>query len=57
MVLLAVFVIAGCGGGGGGSSADVPDGFESLTGDGWTLAYPAGWEVAAVVGSRLALGP
>ena len=56
-MLLAALVIAGCGGGGGGSSADVPDGFKSLTGDGWTLAYPAGWEVSEVDGSRLAQGP
>jgi hypothetical protein len=56
-VLFAALVIAGCGGGGGGSSADVPDGFKTLTGDGWTLAYPATWEVSEVNGSRLAQGP
>ena len=56
-VLFVALVLAGCGGGDGGSSADVPEGFRTLAGDGWTLAYPAGWEVSEVDGSRLAQGP
>jgi hypothetical protein len=56
-VLLVALVIAGCGGGGSGSSTDVPEGFKTLSGDGWTLAYPSGWEVSEVDGSRLAQGP
>lgn len=55
-LLIVACWIAGCGGG-GGSSADLPEGFKSLSGDGWTLAYPAGWEVSLVNGSRLAQGP
>ena len=39
------------------SSAGFPTGFKTLAGDGWTLAYPAGWEVSEVNGSRLAQGP
>jgi hypothetical protein len=57
LVFLAALVLAGCGGGEGGSSADVPEGFKTLAGDGWTLAYPAGWKVSEVNGSRLAQGP
>jgi hypothetical protein len=54
-VLIVALLLAGCGG--DGSSADVPEGFKSLSGDGWTLAYPAGWAVSEVDGSRLAQGP
>jgi hypothetical protein len=58
-VLLMALVLAGCGGGGdeAGSATDVPEGFKTLAGSGWTLAYPAGWEVTEVDGSRLAQGP
>jgi hypothetical protein len=55
-VLIVALLIAGCGGG-ETESAAVPDGFKTLAGDGWTLAYPAGWEVSQVEGSRLAQGP
>jgi hypothetical protein len=55
-VLIVALLIAGCGGG-ETESAAVPEGFKSLAGDGWTLAYPSGWEVSEVDGSRLAQGP
>ena len=55
-MLIVALLIAGCGGGETESTA-VPEGFKSLSGDGWTLAYPSGWEVSQVDGSRLAQGP
>ena len=57
MILGAVLVLAGCGADEGGGSAAAPDGFKTLTGDDWTLAYPSGWDVSEVDGSRLAQGP
>jgi hypothetical protein len=58
MVLLTALVLAGCGGdSGSASSSDVPAGFKTLKGDGWTLAYPEAWQVSNVNGSRLAQGP
>jgi hypothetical protein len=56
MILGALIVLAGCGSDAGGSAA-APAGFKTLTGDGWTLAYPSGWDVSEVDGSRLAQGP
>ena len=41
----------------GGSAADVPEGFKTLSGDGWSLAYPAGWEVSEVDGQPAGPGP
>ena len=35
----------------------MPEGFKTLSGDGWSLAYPAAWQVSEVNGSRLAQGP
>jgi hypothetical protein len=55
-VLIVAMVIAGCGGG-GSSSAEAPEGFKTLSGDGWSLAYPAAWQVSEANGSRLAQGP
>jgi hypothetical protein len=54
-MLIVALCLAGCGG--AAKSADVPDGFKTLSGDGWTLAYPSGWQVSEVNGSRLAQGP
>ena len=54
LAMILALVIAGCGGAG---SASTPDGFKTLSGDGWSLAYPSAWEVSEVNGSRLAQGP
>jgi hypothetical protein len=55
--MIVALWIAGCGGGSSSSSSEVPEGFKTLAGDGWTLAYPAAWQVSTVNGSRLAQGP
>jgi hypothetical protein len=54
LAMILALVLAGCGGAG---AASTPDGFKTLSGDGWSLAYPAAWEVSEVNGSRLAQGP
>jgi hypothetical protein len=56
MILGLLAVLAGCGSDDGGA-ATTPEGFKTLAGDGWTLAYPSGWDVSEVDGSRLAQGP
>jgi hypothetical protein len=58
MILFAAGLLAlsACGGEDDPASA-APDGFKTLTGSDWTLAYPAGWSVTEVNGSRLAQGP
>ena len=56
LVTAILGLLAGCGSG-GGSDAPVPKDFETLSGEGWSLAYPAGWTVSEVEGSRLAQGP
>jgi hypothetical protein len=56
LTLALAAALAGCGGG-GSEAADVPQGFKTLTGDGWSLAYPETWEVTTAGGSRLAQGP
>ena len=59
MLTAVLALFAGCGGGGAkrGSQAQVPKDFKTLSGDGWTLAYPSSWTVSEVNGSRLAQGP
>ena len=55
-ILITVF-LAGCGGSGEEQAATrVPDGFKTLSGDGWTLAHPSDWDVSAVAGGKLAQG-
>jgi hypothetical protein len=56
MILGAVLLFAGCGSGEDGS-AGTPDGFKTLSGEDWSLAYPSSWSVTEVNGSRLAQGP
>jgi hypothetical protein len=55
MILGAALVLSACGGD-DGATGGTPDGFKTLAGDGWTLAYPSGWEVSEVDGTRLAQG-
>ena len=53
-IALCLVSLAACG---GSEEAATPAGFATLSGDGWTLAYPSSWEVSEVDGSRLAQGP
>jgi hypothetical protein len=57
MLLGVALMLSACGGEDGASSGATPDGFKTLTGDGWSLAYPSSWAVSEVDGSRLAQGP
>jgi hypothetical protein len=57
MILGAALVLSACGAGDEAGAGGTPEGFQTLTGDGWTLAYPSGWDVSEVDGSRLAQGP
>jgi hypothetical protein len=55
-LILITVVLAGCGGD-EPTTARLPDGFKQLSGEGWTFAHPASWEVSTVAGGKLAQGP
>ncbi len=57
LILIAAVVLAGCGADDGEPAATpVPKGFQELSGDGWSFAHPADWQVSAVAGGKLAQG-
>jgi len=57
LMLIAAVVLAGCGADDGEPAATpVPKGFQELSGDGWSFAHPADWQVSAVAGGKLAQG-
>ena len=57
LILIAAVVLAGCGADDGEPAATpVPKGFQELSGDGWSFAHPADWQVSAVAGGTLAQG-
>ena len=41
----------------GSERASTPSGFATLSGEGWTVAYPQPWRTSTVAGIRLAQGP
>lgn len=57
LLLFAAVLLAGCGASDAReAAAPTPAGFKTLTGEGWALAHPAGWEVSAITGGKLAQG-
>ena len=55
ILIATVLLVAGCGGEEPVASS-VPQGFTELSGDGWSLAHPSGWQVSDVAGGKLAQG-
>jgi hypothetical protein len=60
-VIVLALMLAGCGGGGSSSSDDkasVPSGFKTMSGRGFSLAYPSSWETLDdIEGGQGAQGP
>jgi hypothetical protein len=54
-LILITAVLAGCGSD-EPTASPVPDGFKQLSGEGWTFAHPASWQVSDVAGGKLAQG-